>query len=127
VRLRQVQHRPVQLLTAERQPRTRMDPGIDLLSPMNPGIHPASRGVAAPQPRGGRSRMERVCFTARIRRDKLAEYTERHERVWPEMADALPAAGSTNYSLFLTRDGLLIGYLETDDFAPAQQRTAQTE
>ncbi len=71
--------------------------------------------------------MERVCFTARIRRDKLAEYTERHGRVWPEMADALRAAGWTNYSLFLTRDGLLIGYLETDDFAAAQQRMAQTE
>ena len=39
--------------------------------------------------------------------------------VWPEMLDALRAAGWTNYSLFLTGDGLLVGYLETDDYAAA--------
>jgi L-rhamnose mutarotase len=71
--------------------------------------------------------VERVCFTARIRRDKLGEYAERHAAVWPEMTDALRAAGWSNYSLFLTSDGLLIGYLETDDFAAAQQHMAATE
>jgi L-rhamnose mutarotase len=30
-----------------------------------------------------------------------------------------PAAGWSNYSLFLRPDGLLVGYLETDDFAAA--------
>jgi L-rhamnose mutarotase len=30
-------------------------------------------------------------------------------------------------ALFLTDDGLLIGYLETDDYAAAQQRMAQTD
>jgi L-rhamnose mutarotase len=43
------------------------------------------------------------------------------------MTTALRAAGWTNYSLFLTSDGLLIGYLETDDFAAAQQQMAATE
>ena len=41
-------------------------------------------------------------------------------------SDALRAAGWANYSLFLTDDGLLVGYLETDDYAAAQQRMAGT-
>ena len=39
--------------------------------------------------------------------------------VWPEMLDALSATGWGNYSLFLADDGLLVGYLETEDFAAA--------
>jgi L-rhamnose mutarotase len=70
--------------------------------------------------------MERVCFLARIRPGRLDEYRARHQEVWPEMTGALRAAGGANYTLFLTDDGLLIGYLETDDFAAAQQRMAQT-
>lgn len=63
--------------------------------------------------------MERVCFLLRVRPDRLEEYTERHRAVWPEMLDALRATGWRNYSLFLGPDGLLVGYLETDDFAAA--------
>ncbi len=64
--------------------------------------------------------MERVCFLGRVRPGRLAEYRRRHAAVWPEMLDALRDAGWTNYSLFLTDDGLLVGYLETDDYAAAQ-------
>jgi hypothetical protein len=56
--------------------------------------------------------VERVCFLGRVRPDRLAEYRRRHAGVWPEMLDALRAAGWTNYSLFLTDDGLVVGYLE---------------
>ena len=42
------------------------------------------------------------------------------------MLDALHDAGWSNYSLFLTDDGLLVGYLETDDYAAAQQQMAGT-
>ena len=70
--------------------------------------------------------MERVCFLGRVRPDRLAEYRERHAGVWPEMLDALRAAGWSNYSLFLTDDGLVVGYLETDDYAAAQARMAGT-
>jgi L-rhamnose mutarotase len=63
--------------------------------------------------------VERVCFLLRVRADRLAEYRDRHRAVWPEMLDALGAAGWTNYSLFLDDDGLLVGYLETDDFEAA--------
>ena len=71
--------------------------------------------------------MERVCFLGRVRAERLAEYRERHERVWPEMLDALRQAGWSNYSLFLTEDGLLVGYLETDDYRAALRRVAETE
>ena len=71
--------------------------------------------------------MERVCFTARIRPDRLDEYVERHKAVWPDMRAALSETGWHNYSLFLTDDGLLIGYLETDDFDAARAAMARTE
>jgi L-rhamnose mutarotase len=71
--------------------------------------------------------MERVCFLGRIRPDRLAEYRLRHREVWPEMMRELREAGWANYSLFLADDGLLVGYLETDDFAAAQQRMAETD
>ena len=71
--------------------------------------------------------MERVCFLARIRPDRLAEYRERHEHVWPEMRAALAKAGWGNYSLFLADDGLLVGYLETEDYQAALDRMAGTE
>jgi len=69
--------------------------------------------------------MERVCFLGRVRADRLAEYRERHAAVWPEMLDALRQAGWSNYSIFLAGDGLLIGYLETDDYAAALDRMAR--
>ena len=63
--------------------------------------------------------MERVCFLLRVRPERLEEYKKRHRVVWPEMLDALRATGWRNYSLFLDADGLLVGYLETDDFEGA--------
>jgi L-rhamnose mutarotase len=69
---------------------------------------------------------ERVCFTARIRPDQLAAYRERHQAVWPEMTAALRDAGWTNYSIFLSPDGLLVGYLETDDYPAALAAMAAT-
>ena len=43
----------------------------------------------------------------------LDEYKEHHRSVWPEMMEALARTGWHNYSLFLSDDGLLIGYFET--------------
>jgi L-rhamnose mutarotase len=71
--------------------------------------------------------VERVCFLLQVRPERLAEYRERHAAVWPEMLDALRAAGWRNYSLFLREDGLLIGYVETDDFAAAQAAMDATD
>jgi L-rhamnose mutarotase len=60
--------------------------------------------------------MQRVCFTLRVKPERLAEYKKAHENVWPEMRAALTKHGWHNYSLFLTDEGLLIGYVETLDF-----------
>ncbi|MFE4956466.1 L-rhamnose mutarotase [Streptomyces sp. NPDC056653] len=71
--------------------------------------------------------MQRVCFLLKVRQERLEEYRERHAAVWPEMLAALSAAGWHNYSLFLREDGLLAGYLETEDFAAAQAAMAATD
>ena len=71
--------------------------------------------------------MDRVCFTLQVRTDRMEEYVERHAAVWPDMLRALHATGWTNYSLFLREDGLLVGYLETDDLAAAQAGMARTD
>jgi L-rhamnose mutarotase len=68
--------------------------------------------------------MQRVCFILQVKPERLQEYKERHKRVWPEMLDALSRTGWRNYSLFLRDDGLLIGYLETPDFAAARDGMA---
>jgi L-rhamnose mutarotase len=60
--------------------------------------------------------MPRTCFLLKVRSDKLDEYKRRHQTVWPEMLQALRNTGWKNYSLFLHDDGLLIGYVECDDF-----------
>ena len=68
--------------------------------------------------------MPRVCFTLQVHPDRLDEYRGRHDAVWPEMLEALSNAGWHDYSLFLRADGLLVGYLVTDDFAAAQAAMA---
>ncbi|GAA4348807.1 L-rhamnose mutarotase [Angustibacter luteus] len=71
--------------------------------------------------------MQRVCFQLQVRADRLAEYRQRHQAVWPDMLRALAETGWHNYSLFLRDDGLLIGYFETPSLELAQQRMARTE
>lgn len=71
---------------------------------------------------------ERVCFLLQIRPERLEEYLTVHEQVWPEMLAALSRTGWRNYSLFVRKpDGLVVGYLETDDFAAAQEAMAADE
>lgn len=69
--------------------------------------------------------MERVCFILQVRPERLEEYKDRHRAVWPEMLQALTETGWRNYSLFLRADGLLVGYLETDDFTKAKTEMAR--
>ena len=71
--------------------------------------------------------MQRVCFVLQVKPERLEEYKQRHRTVWPEMLAALRESGWHNYSLFLRGDGLLIGYLETDDFERARAGMAQRE
>lgn len=69
----------------------------------------------------------RVCFRSSVRPEQIPEYRKRHAAVWPEMLQALKEAGWNNYSLFLGEDGLLIGYVECDDFDDARARMALTD
>ena len=68
-----------------------------------------------------------MCFLLRVRAERLEEYRARHHAVWEPMLAALRDSGWRNYSLFLRADGLLVGYLECDDFAAAQRAMERTE
>lgn len=70
---------------------------------------------------------QRVCFRLRVRPDRLAEYRERHARVWPEMLREIEASGRRNYSLFLDDEGTLIGYFETDSLEHSEAYLAASE
>lgn len=64
----------------------------------------------------------RCCFLLKVRPERLADYVEVHQRVWPEMREALSRCGWRRYSLFLDPDsGLVVGYFEADDTAAAIQ------
>jgi L-rhamnose mutarotase len=71
--------------------------------------------------------MQRICFVLQVKTEFLAEYKERHRSVWPEMIRALRETGWNNYSLFLRPDGLLVGYLETENFERARAGMASRE
>ena len=65
--------------------------------------------------------MKRVGFLLKVKPEKIQEYKERHQAVWPEMLDALRRTGWHNYSLFMREDGLLFGYFETPESLQAAQ------
>lgn len=70
----------------------------------------------------------RVCFLMHLKPERVEEYLTAHETVWPEMLEALSACGWHNYSLFLNKeDGLVVGYLETEDFDRARAEMDRTD
>ena len=71
--------------------------------------------------------MNRYCFLLQVRSELLAEYTERHAAVWPDMLRALDASGWRRYSIFARPDGLLVGYVEAADLDQAQAAMAATQ
>lgn len=55
---------------------------------------------------------ERYVFRMRLNDGMEAEYTRRHDAIWPELVDLLHAAGVTDYSIHLDPEtNLLIGVL----------------
>ena len=60
--------------------------------------------------------MERVCFRFYVRTEMIDEYKKRHAAVWPEMLQALTDCGWKNYSIYLMPDGLVIGYVESENW-----------
>jgi L-rhamnose mutarotase len=57
--------------------------------------------------------MERVCFTFEIYPGTESEYKKRHDEIWPELVEAIKAAGQSNYSLF-RRGTTIMGYVECE-------------
>src|SRR5947207_16028837 len=61
---------------------------------------------------------DRTAFVLRVRPERIDEYVEAHEAVWPEMLDALRSAGIRNYTIF--RNGNeMFGYFEAEDIEAA--------
>lgn len=69
----------------------------------------------------------RVCFQLQVKPERLAEYEAQHAAVWPEMRDALASTGWRNYTLFVSGTGMVIGYLECDDFEASRAAMEQTD
>ena len=70
--------------------------------------------------------MKRACFLLRVKSALLEEYRQAHE-VWPEMLAALHAAGIRNYSMYLRKDGLLVGTFEADDPQRSMEAVGKTD
>ena len=71
--------------------------------------------------------MQRVCFAIKVKSTKIEEYKHWHANVWPEMLQALTDCGFRNYSLFMHEDGMVFGYLETENLEAANACMAQQE
>lgn len=71
--------------------------------------------------------MERLCFFIELHEGAEDEYERRHDEIWPEMREAVAAAGYTNYTLF--RRGLtVVGYAEcVPDVATVMANMAKAE
>jgi L-rhamnose mutarotase len=57
---------------------------------------------------------QRTGFVLHVRPDKIEEYVSAHRNVWPEMLDALRAAGIRNYTIFRAGTNVF-GYFEAED------------
>lgn len=66
--------------------------------------------------------MERMAWRGRIKPGRRAEYIKRHREIWPEMVEALKAAGVCNYTIFANGDELF-GYYECEKGVAFAERT----
>ena len=60
--------------------------------------------------------MQRHAFRMRLNPGMEAEYTRRHDEIWPDLVQLLKDTGISNYSIHLDREtNTLFGYLERRD------------
>jgi L-rhamnose mutarotase len=59
--------------------------------------------------------MKREAFLLKVKPDAIPEYKRMHAAIWDDMKQSLRDTGWHNYSLFIREDGLLFGYVETDE------------
>ena len=70
--------------------------------------------------------MQRVAFRLRVKPERLDEYKQLHQDVWPELLDDMRAASIRNYSIFA--DGPeLFGYLECDNWSAAAEALSRSD
>ncbi len=69
---------------------------------------------------------QRSAFVLRVRPDEVDAYIESHRNVWPEMLEALRAAGIRNYTIFRAGNEMF-GYFESDDLERAAAHLAVQE
>ncbi|WP_298785313.1 L-rhamnose mutarotase [uncultured Marinococcus sp.] len=66
--------------------------------------------------------MKRLALIMYVYPEKIEEYIEKHEQLWPEMKEALKQHGAVNYSIFLEREtSRLFAYLEIENEERWQQ------
>lgn len=69
--------------------------------------------------------MSGYAWVLEVRPGYEEEYKKRHDKIWPEMCDALKDAGISNYNIF--RHGLtLFGYFETNDLEATKAKLAKS-
>jgi L-rhamnose mutarotase len=61
---------------------------------------------------------QRSAFVLRVRPERVDEYIAAHRDVWPEMLEALRAAGIRIYTIFRAGSEMF-GYFESDDLERA--------
>jgi L-rhamnose mutarotase len=66
---------------------------------------------------------ERRGFVLRVKPEQVDEYVAAHRDVWPEMLEALSAAGIRNYTIFRAENEMF-GYFEADDLERAERYLA---
>lgn len=69
---------------------------------------------------------QRVGFVLRVKPDRVDEYVRAHGQVWPELLEALKAAGIRDYSIFRAGDQMF-GTFETDDLEATEAHLALQE
>jgi L-rhamnose mutarotase len=69
---------------------------------------------------------ERRGFVLYVKPERVDEYLAAHRDVWPEMLEALSAAGIRNYTIFRSGNEMF-GYFESDDLAQSERSLASLE
>jgi L-rhamnose mutarotase len=65
-------------------------------------------------------------FVLRVKPDRVDDYVRAHREVWPELLEALKAAGIRNYTIFRAGNQMF-GYFESDDLEGARAHLGREE
>ena len=69
---------------------------------------------------------QRSAFVLDVRPERVEGYVRTHQKVWPEMLEAIRNAGVRNYTIF-RHGNQMFGYFEADDLEAAARYLAEQE